>query len=84
MMMYKISQNSLKNSFVRFRSTFGYVRLKTPPKWVEKKAHHYYDSKRVRPYDKVIYFKGKNFKYKIFFKTICQGQIDIQYFAQKK
>ena len=76
--------SSLDSSFIRFLASFSWTRISTPPRWVEKKAPAFYNRKSVRPYDKIIYFKGKNFKYKVFFKMIAQGQIDIIYYAKKK
>ena len=57
---------------------------KNAPKWVVKASDKFYSKKGVRPYDKVIFLKGKNHVYKIWYEMVGQGQIKIHYYKKNK
>ncbi|MEK6897745.1 MAG: hypothetical protein AABX28_00120 [Nanoarchaeota archaeon] len=55
---------------------------KETPRWVVNASDKFYNSKEVRPYDKIIFLKGKNHIYKVWFQTIAQGQIETHYYKK--
>jgi hypothetical protein len=57
---------------------------KNAPKWVVKATNKFYSRCKVRPYNKVIFLKGKNHIYKIWFETIGQAQIKTHYYKKSK
>ncbi len=80
--------NSLKNFFTRFMTYFGWTKISNPPKWVINKSNGYYEyfckKYRHRPYDQIKHFKGKTFVYRVYYKTVAQGQIEEVFYAKKR
>lgn len=80
--------NSLNNLFVRLMINLGWIKISKPPKWVIHKANGYYDyfGKKYghRPYDRIKHFKGNKFIYKVYYRTVAQGQIEEIFYAKKR
>lgn len=64
----------------------GWLPLIKTPKWLIKKTEnyiYYYEKKYgTLPYNVVKHFNGKTFVYKVFYKTIAQGQLKTQYYKK--
>ena len=80
--------NSLKHFFVRLMTYLGWTKINNPPKWVMNKSNGYYGyfSKKYGhlPYDQIRHFKGKHFVYRVYYKTVAQGQIAELFYAKKR
>jgi hypothetical protein len=57
---------------------------KNTPKWVLKASNTFYSNCKVRPYNKIIFLKGKNHIYKVWFEMIGQGQIKDHYYKKRR
>jgi hypothetical protein len=78
-----------KNMFNFLNKLFNisyWEEISDPPRWVVKKADAYYNrysEKHGRPYGHVIYFKGKTFIYKVYYKVISvPGPTDQIYYKK--
>jgi hypothetical protein len=60
--------------------------ISDPPKWLEKKVIQYWDSYPKRhgcsPYNQTKHFYGKTFVYKVYYKTVAQGQFIPVYYQK--
>jgi len=65
-----------------------WVQVDTLPEWVYEANDGYYegfiDKYGHRPYDQEKYYTGDSLKYKIYYKTIAQGEIEEQYYVRIK
>ena len=52
------------------------------PRWAMRITEDFYSKRGVRPYNKIIFIKGKNYIYKVWFEMIGQGQIDWHYYRK--
>lgn len=84
--MFRFS--SLQNPLIRVLSYFFWVRVKHVPKWVYQAENGYYEGfiqkYKMRPYNKTKIFIGKNYKYKVFFHAVAQGNCVSVYHVKKK
>lgn len=68
---------TLKQSIRHFFTFSGWVKIKKPPKWLEKKVIQYWDSHTIKygtcPYNQTKHFYGKIFVYKVYYETMSQG-----------
>ncbi len=70
--------------FITFNWWFE-IKERDAPKWVRKAAEDFYSKKGVRPYNKIIWFNGKNHVYKIWFEAIgFPGNIKWHYYKKKR
>ncbi|KHO53076.1 MAG: hypothetical protein QT05_C0009G0025 [archaeon GW2011_AR13] len=60
------------------------VSEKNVPRWVRNASNRFYSRKGVRPYNKVIFLKGKNHVYKIWYEMLGQAQIETHYYKKRK
>lgn len=49
----------------------------TAPKWVIRAANKHMDKTARRPYNQTKHFVGRTFVYRVYFKMVAQGTIDI-------
>ena len=86
--MGKEKTNSLKNPLTRFFSNIGFKKIEYPPQWVIQASNKYYKSFSRKyghlPYNVKKHFVGKRFVYRVFYKTVAQGQIENKYWVKKK
>jgi hypothetical protein len=66
------------------RVSSNWKRLRKPPKWVYNASERWYHKQQIRPYDKIKYFNGKTYTYKVFYKAIAQGNIKPEYYRKRK
>ena len=63
--------------------------MRTPPEWVKDAAFEYSSGVRRswganHPYDKSKIFYGKTYVYKVFYKTVAQGQVRPYFYRRLK
>ena len=61
-----------------------WIPLIRPPKWVKNASDRWYDKQKERPYDKVKYFYGKTYIYKVFYECKGQGQIKDHFYKRRR
>jgi len=65
-----------------------WVRVSSPPNWVFEANDGYYEGYIEkygrRPYDVEKIYVGDSLEYKIYYKTVGQGQIGEEYYARLK
>jgi len=68
-----------------FLSKFMWIPLSEnkTPKWVKNASFRYKDKCSVRPYDRMKYFKGKSFIYKVFYECVGQSRIKEHYYKKQ-
>lgn len=63
-------------------------RTHKPPLWIRRASEKFYykytQKFLVQPYDRVKYFKGRNYFYKVVYSTIAQGKIEERFYIKKK
>lgn len=76
---------SFRTIFRELRRTFTYWHeVDNVPPWVHNAKRKWIKTVHHCPYDMTKHFKGKTFIYKIYFKTIAQGQYKEIYHRKKR
>lgn len=70
---------------IKIRRMFSFwERISNVPVWVHRASDNWKMGLQHRPYDRIKHFVGKNYIYKIHYKTITQGQIQEIYYRKTR
>ena len=68
---------------IKRKFTF-WERVDDVPKWVHSAAERWESKLAHRPYDLTKHFVGRNFIWRIYYRTIEQGRVSEEYYRKKR
>jgi hypothetical protein len=80
--------NKIKDFFMGKGNDWKRLKFEDVPKWLDKPVKKWYDDYENKnghePYNIVVYFYGKKYKYKIHFKGIGTGEVHEKIYRKKR